>query len=202
VTALPVVYRDDAVQIVENREALPRAWIVHDVVQRPAREALTLLASGAIDPRRTAIVESAPPVVPSPAAAPDTVVISEWGPEAITLSVTTSAPGLLVLSEVATPGWIASIDGKETPILQTNYLFRGIPIPAGAHTVSLRYRPPFLAAGLLITGATVLSIVIAMLIPTLARRTRPLSTRYQRLRPAVSMPAAATPVSHDTPTQS
>ncbi len=202
VTALPVVYRDDAVQILENREALPRAWVVHDVVQRPAREALSLLASGAIDPRRTAIVESAPPVVQSPGAASETIVITEWRPEAITLSVTTSAPGLLVLSEVATPGWVASIDGKETPILRTNYLFRGIPIPAGAHTISLRYSPPFLAAGLLITEVTVLSIVLAMLIPTLAQRTRPLSRRYQRLRPAVSMPAAATPGSHDSATQS
>ncbi|MER3485953.1 MAG: hypothetical protein C4345_08285, partial [Chloroflexota bacterium] len=86
VTTLPVVYRDDSVQIVENREALPRAWIVHDVVQRPADEALLLLASGAIDHRRTAVVESTPPVVQSPGIAPDTVVISEWRPEAITVS--------------------------------------------------------------------------------------------------------------------
>lgn len=202
VTALPVVYRDDSVQIVENREALPRAWIVHDVVQRPAHEALSLLASGTIDPRSTAVVESAPPAVQSPGGAPDTVVITEWQPETITLAVTTSAPGLLVLSEVATPGWAASIDGKKAPVLQTNYLFRGIPIPAGTHTVSLRYRQPFLSAGLLITGVTGLGIAMAMLLPTVARRTRPLGTRHQRLRPAGSMPAVATTVSHDSPAQS
>jgi hypothetical protein len=191
VTTLPVVYRDQSVQIVENREALPRAWMVHDVLQRPAGEALSLLASGAIDARQTAVVESAPPMAIQPALTPGTVAITKWRPEEITLSVTASTPGLLVLSQVAIPGWVASVDGQEASILQTNYLFQGIPIPAGNHSVTLRYRAPQLALGMFITAGTFACIAVLWGIPSLVRLTKPAREHQARLRPVVSLLAAA-----------
>ncbi len=190
-TTLPVVYRDQSVQIVENREALPRAWMVHDVLQRPAGEALSLLASGTIDARQTAIVESALPVAIQPALTPDTVIITKWRPEEIRLSVTASTPGLLVLSQIAVPGWVATVDGQETSILQTNYLFQGIPVPAGSHSVTLRYHAPWLTAGLLITAGTIACIAVLWGIPSLVRLMKPAREHHARLRPVVNSLAAA-----------
>lgn len=162
----PVVYRDESVQIVENTDALPRAWIVHDVRQHTAEEALEMLASGVIDPRVTALLEETPPETQQPASPDnDRVTIVERRPERMVIQVTTDAPGLLVLSEVATPGWQATVDGEPSTILSANYLFRSVPIPAGTHVVEIRYESNLTTLGLVVSAATVFGIVALALSP-------------------------------------
>ena len=62
----PTVYSDDRVEVLENRDALPRAWIVHSAKQVAQTETLRLLRSGAVDPRRTALLEQSPPQLARP----------------------------------------------------------------------------------------------------------------------------------------
>jgi hypothetical protein len=69
-------------------------------------------------------------------------------------------PRLLVISDAWHPGWRAAIDGVEAPIHRANYMFRGVFVPAGEHTVRFDYWPPRLGwycaasiLGLLAIGA-------------------------------------------------
>ncbi len=153
IAAHPVVYRDEDVQILENRAALPRAWLVHEARLVAPGEALPLLASGAVDPRRVALLEDAPSqaIGPPGTAGDDEVSITAYEADHLTITVRTAAPALLVLSETADPAWRAEVDGEPVSVLTANHVLRAVPVPAGQHTVELRYESSPLRAGLAVS---------------------------------------------------
>lgn len=55
--------------------------------------------------------------------------------------VNSSAGTLLIISENAAPGWVVTIDGRETSVRTTHGTFFSIEIPGGSHEVELRYLP-------------------------------------------------------------
>jgi len=54
----------------------------------------------------------------------------------------------MVCSEVVYSGWKAFIDGKETPIAQTNFVLRGIKVPAGKHNIEFKFEPSEVSTGI------------------------------------------------------
>lgn len=77
------------------------------------------------------------------------------------IEISVIGPGVLTLSEVYYPGWLAFIDGERTEIIKTGGLFRSIVIPEGRHIVEFVFRPinVFLGIGLSIsTWLTILFI--------------------------------------------
>jgi uncharacterized membrane protein YfhO len=78
----------------------------------------------------------------------------------MSMQVTAVTDGFLVLSEIASDGWQATIDGKDVEIHHTNHALRGIPVPAGTHTVELHFRSPGLTAGLWISGITGTGMIV------------------------------------------
>ncbi len=145
----PTVYADAQVRVLENRDALPRAWIVHEARQVATGEALSLLASGAVDPRRVALLEQTPPpdVAPPSNPALEEATVTHQEPDKLRVTVRTDAAGLLVLSETVDPAWQAEVDGTPAPILTADHLLRAVPVPAGEHTVELRYESTTLKVG-------------------------------------------------------
>jgi hypothetical protein len=72
-----------------------------------------------------------------------------WSPNRI--EVEAVGEGLLVLSEVAYPGWVARVDGIRQPVETVHGLLRGVQLAEGVHTVVLEYRPWPVYAGTAIT---------------------------------------------------
>jgi uncharacterized membrane protein YfhO len=57
-------------------------------------------------------------------------------------SSVTSRKRFAVFSEVFYDrGWKAYIDGAETPIIRTNYMLRGLSVPAGKHDIRFAFHP-------------------------------------------------------------
>ena len=104
----------------------------------------------------------APNAPSSPPSQDARVEITAYEPERIAMRVSTDRPRLLVVSEVAYPGWSAAIDGKDSEILTANYAFRGVVVPPGATRVVMRYEPRSMAIGGLISVFSLGLILLAL----------------------------------------
>lgn len=166
-----VVYEDDLLKVIENPEALPRAWIVHSAQQvESGEEALDLLNTGQVDPEETALLEEEPPKLAQPDdPSADQASVTEHEADLMRLETASSAPGLLVLSEVYYPAWKAYVDGEPAPVYATDHLLRSVPIPAGEHTVELRYESWTLRAGMAISSVTLVALAV-LVAAAVARR--------------------------------
>jgi uncharacterized membrane protein YfhO len=91
---------------------------------------------------------------------PSTVRVLRYAPEEIVAEADLSVPGWLVLGEWYYPGWQAWADGREQPIYRANFGLRAIPLGAGIHQVTLRYRPRSLYIGGGVSLFTVLGLIL------------------------------------------
>jgi uncharacterized membrane protein YfhO len=83
--------------------------------------------------------------------------VLESEPEIMRYQVSTSAPGMLVTSEVAYPAWKAYIDGEPVEIATAFGLLRAVEIPAGTHEVEFRFESPYEVWGMALTIVAVLA---------------------------------------------
>ena len=165
------VYDDGTVRVIENPGVLPRLWAVSETRTVPEGEALPLLADGGVDPLTTALLEEgigpSPPVLPrtvAGTAAPALTLRQTGDPDTVRFDATVATDTLVVLSEVAYPGWVADVDGEPTDLLTADHALRAVVVPAGEHVVTLRYDSPATRNGLFISGSTLLVVVVGWLI--------------------------------------
>lgn len=90
------------------------------------------------------------------------VKMTEYNPMVLKYDFDSKEKQLVVFSEVYyKDGWKAYVDGKETPIVKTNYLLRGIEVPSGFHKIEMRYEYPFFkTANLLSTTGFMIFVVL------------------------------------------
>jgi hypothetical protein len=67
--------------------------------------------------------------------------LASWRPDRVDIEASSERGGVLTLHGNYYPGWIAEIDGKASPILRADVLFRAVEVPAGRHHVVFRYAP-------------------------------------------------------------
>jgi len=69
-------------------------------------------------------------------------VVRERRPDSarIAVDVEGPAPAYLAVNQTWDPGWRATVDGRETPLLRADLSLSGLVVPAGRHEVLLEYR--------------------------------------------------------------
>jgi hypothetical protein len=151
------VYANSQVRVYANSAAYPRAYFA-DAVRGSTDQLAVLRAVTAdgFDGRRQALVETDQPPALAPASGPAAASIVEYTPNHVAVAAATAAARLLVLGDRYFPGWRARVDGVPAPIYRTNYLFRGVVVPAGRHTVTFEYRPISALIGAAISGLALL----------------------------------------------
>ncbi|MEX0719728.1 MAG: YfhO family protein [Balneolaceae bacterium] len=159
------VFQGEGRTVYENQNVLPKAYFVDSVitVQDP-KEAYNFLNPGEIDFAKTAVVETSESLSSKEDTTSSVEVSNYTGPE-ISMNINRAEPGFLVLSEIYYPaGWIAELNGEEIPIYKTNYLLRGMEIPAGEHELELRFEPQSYHLGIILAW---ISLVVQLLLATL-----------------------------------
>lgn len=137
-----VVYQGQDGYVLENRNVLPKAFFVDSLVYASSpHEAMNAINDPDFDPASFAVLETDQryETVTEPEA---DVRVTHYDARRINLETQRANDGFLVLSEVYYPaGWRAFINGNETDIIKTNYVLRGIAVPAGDHEIYLEFAP-------------------------------------------------------------
>lgn len=182
--------QENGVLCYENTRARPRFYIVPEHREVSDKEAFVAIKTSALkdgelfDPESMVLIESesASKISPSqPVAAlearsnPDsvsTIAIDKLGDEQIELSTESDFNGYLVVADQYYPGWHASLDGLDKPILRANYIQRAIALPAGKHKVVFSYKPESYRIGLLISSIALGLLALTALIGVVIARNK------------------------------
>ena len=142
---LPVILQQDGYWIVENRDALPRAYVPRSVrVVKDAHQALSEMASFDFDPRRTVLVTDD---LQLPDSMRGSVRVHHEIPSRAELDIEMQTAGLVLLSDLWDPGWHAELDGAACPIFRVDVALRGFQVPPGKHHIVCTYDPESVRAG-------------------------------------------------------
>ncbi len=163
-------------KIFEDPEALPRAFLVHQVTSQSADQVLATLWNPDFVPGHQALIEEEPPAEWINSTSTQQGVIPaniiSYQPNEVTIEVSSPDPVFLVFSDTYDPGWRGFIDDRETKIYLTNYIMRGIFIAPGNHKVRFVYWPLTFIIGASITGFTVVAIIIWLVIQLLQSKSQ------------------------------
>lgn len=127
-----------------NPGALGNAWFVDGIsyVNTPNEE---MKALDTLDPAHKAVADKKFAKIlgtTSPKAPGDTIFETTYAPNRLTYKAVSAKGGIAVFSEIFFPwGWQATIDGKPAQIGRVNYVLRAMRIPAGTHTIEMRFDP-------------------------------------------------------------
>jgi len=94
----------------------------------------------------------------------------EYGNNQVSIDVTASRRGIVVLSESSYPGWHATLNGKPANIVRLNYLFQGVEVDSGKQQIVFRYQPPLFYLYLMGSIFTIFVLMLTYLIHVLYKR--------------------------------
>ena len=145
-TSFDIALRGPDYAIARNPQAMPRVQLYPRAEIAADATGLDDLESSAGSSGAIAAViapENAADMKPLDASATGFARIVSYSDERVEMAADVTGRSLLVLADTYHPGWRAWIDGKPSPLLRANVAFRGLIVEPGAHTIELRFAPPY-----------------------------------------------------------
>lgn len=153
-------------KIYDNQLVLPRAFLSNGLEVVPDLDSVVKRLTDHTWKASSVAVAAATDVAttqgfpPSDGAGTSSVLVDE--PERMTVVTTAPAPKMLVVTESAYPGWVATVDGADAPIIVVDVMYRGVHLPAGNHTVEFRYEPVSWRIGVILSGVGIIVFVLGL----------------------------------------
>ena len=153
---------------IPNPDALGNAWFVKGIEFKKGPRAVMDHLSF-FNPKDTAVMDEQDKIADLDGIQVDSnasIQLVQNKNDEITYKAKTNAKQLAVFSEIYyKDGWKAYIDDKETPIVKTNYVLRGLVVPAGDHTIKFEFKPASITGARQIAG--VASILLWLSLATM-----------------------------------
>lgn len=147
---LNYVLEEGKTKLYENKNVLPRAFFVSEVVKVENRnQELRKMIDENFDLASSATSSTFSFEKKSNKS---TASITKYSDQNLSFEVDTATSSPFVLSNVYYPGWNAYVDGYKTEIQKVNYMFQSVIIPAGVHSVEFKYEPRTFYNGLRLTA--------------------------------------------------
>jgi uncharacterized membrane protein YfhO len=162
-----VLQRNEEGQVIPipNNTANGNAWFVSRIkAVNTADEEMKALSK--LDAKKEAIINKS--MFPDAAAkvayvvdSTATIKLDEYRPNKVSYTSVNKNDGLAVFSEVYyANGWKAYIDGKLVPHFETDYMLRGLKIPAGKHAIIFTFEPQVVQTGSLISLVSFIGMLL------------------------------------------
>lgn len=147
-------------EVVERNSSLGAAWFVDSVLGvRGAAEEIQAL--GLVDLSSTAVAEERDLPEQTAYSTDGVITLTEYAPNYLKYNYTAEEDVFAVFSEIFyDKGWTVTIDGEKADALRVNYILRGMPLPAGTHTVEWSFRAPYW--GLVESVTAICSILVIL----------------------------------------
>jgi hypothetical protein len=163
------IYNKD-VHIYELSGTLPRAALFSSAEIVPDLQVLARLKDPAFNPNERVILsaESLPKneieafraFMGAKPSNSGVARIAAYDSQFVGIETNSPAPAILMLNDTNYPGWRVFVNGKEAFMVQANYLFRGVLVPAGHATVEFRYQPSSFRSGIAISAISLIALVV------------------------------------------
>lgn len=162
-----------------NPGAFGNCWLVNGIKYVTTADE-EMAALDRTDLKDTAVVENKFKAQIKQTPAPDSsafVKLKQNLNDKIDYTFHSSTPQFAVFSEIYYPrGWNVFIDGQKTDYVKTDYVLRGMYVPAGDHEIEFRFEPTSYTNGRLISiiaNLLVILIVIATIVFYIKRKNKP-----------------------------
>ena len=155
-------------KVFRNPGTMPRAWAVHSGARVKTPEELrAAISDPAFDPWKTVLLmdSEVPQLGSCEAATPQSneVKVTRHHSNRITIRAEMRCRGMVIVADTFYPGWVATVDGKEVPIVEAYGAIRGIVVEAGGHNIEMKFKPKsvFVGAGLTLCALCACSLRLA-----------------------------------------
>jgi len=165
----PIVFEDRSVAILENKNVLPRAFMVYDYESSSGPKTLDKMLSADFPQDKKILLEDSPSLKIEKGGSSQ-ILYTVYKETESELGVSTNQNGLLFISDTFYPGWKAYVDGVEKKILQADYAFRAVEVPKGTHEVKFSYKPESFFLGLWAAGVSFFILALWLGINCLGNR--------------------------------
>lgn len=147
----------------ENKAFLPKTFFVSKYSVTTPFEMMDDLEYVRFDVTKEVKFETDPGIKIDPVDSTATAKITNYEDDYISIDAEATGNNLLFLSEVYYPaGWKAYVDGQETEIYKTNYMFRSIVVPKGKHKVEFKFEPEAYYTGKRISIGTNIVVILIL----------------------------------------
>lgn len=155
----------------ERSTYLPRVRMYYRAEVLPDAQAIERLkADSTFDYRNTVLLDEQPSAQLGAADPSAMATITNYSMNELRVAVRTSQPGILFLSEVWYPAWHAYVDDRPQKVFRAFTSLRAVEVPAGQHTVVLRYESNAFRTGALITLLTLALSAAALVVLSMRRQ--------------------------------